>query len=164
MKKLDRPKFIERKILIDGETRRDLAVNALLNLPIYADEPLECVIRERVKGRKLDQNSLMWVNQLKCIAEQAWSNGHQYSAEIWHEYFKKENLPDPDDPEFDITHVKDGYTKFAIAPDGSRVLIGSTTQLTVKGFAIYLQKMEATGAICGVQFSENPKLHSLRYK
>lgn len=152
----DRPKFTERKITICGERQRETAINALLNLPIYATNSLEVVIREQKKIRGLDANGRMWAGPLKDIAEQGYVDGKRFSAEVWAEFFKKCNLPDPDDPDFDPTHVKDGYLKWGYTPDGDRVLIGSTTQLTAKGFAIYLQKMESDGANIGVQFSASP--------
>lgn len=153
----ERQKFTERKIVICGELQRETAVNAIRNMPVYVtSDALEVVIREQVKLRKLTQNDLMWVGPLKCIAEQGWVEGRKYSADVWHEHFKTEHLPDEDDLEFDPTHVKDGYRKWDVTPGGKRVLVGSTTQLTVKGFSVYLEKMHADGANIGVQFSANP--------
>lgn len=80
-------------------------------------------------------------------------HGKQFSAECWHECFKIECLPDETDSfNFHSDHVKDGYRKCAITPKGERVLIGSTTQLTVKGMAHYLEQVYACGASLGVQF------------
>jgi hypothetical protein len=43
-------------------------------------------------------------------------------------------------------------------PSGERVLIGSTTQLTVRGFAQYLTRVEAYGAQeLSVEFHANPR-------
>lgn len=109
---------------------------------------IEVLFRAEVKPRTLDQNALMWSCQLRDIALQAWVNGRQFSAEVWHEYFKREYLPE--EPEEGIT--KERYTKWDYTPDGERVLIGSTTELTKRGFSIYLQKIEAHGANLGVQF------------
>ncbi len=94
----------------------------------------------------------MWAGPLRDIAEQAWIEGRQHSAEVWHEYFKRELLPE----EFDPERCKENYAKWAYDPGGERVLIGSTTQLTVKGFAEYLTAIEAFGAALGVMFSASP--------
>jgi len=59
-------------------------------------------------------------------------------------------------PEQRAEIVKDSYRKYDTRPDGKRVLVGSTTELTVKGFAIYLQQVEAYGANLGVIYSANP--------
>lgn len=147
-----RQKFQTCKILLVGDQQLNSAMARLQNAPIDPDKPLEVIIREEVKVRGLDANARMWVGPLKDIAEQAYIEGRAYSAEVWHEYFKKEYLPE----EFDAELTKDGYQKWAVAPDGERVLIGSTTQLTVKGFAIYLTQVEAFGAGLGVQFSASP--------
>jgi hypothetical protein len=53
----DRPKFVERKIIIDGFERHRLAGEAVRNMPIYFDEPLEVVIREQKNKRTLEMNA-----------------------------------------------------------------------------------------------------------
>jgi hypothetical protein len=149
---MKRQKFEQRKILLRAELQRQGAIALINNLPLDADKPLEIVVREEVKGRKLDQNALMWVGPLADIAEQAWVEGRQFSAEVWHEHFKRAYLPEEIDPEL----CKEGYRKWDYTPAGERVLVGSTTDLTVKGFAQYLTQVEADGANMGVQFHVNP--------
>jgi hypothetical protein len=139
--------------LVDREVVRRLC--ALIdNLPIDAAKPLEVVIREEKKKRSIDQNSLYWAGPLRDIAEQAWVQGRQYSAEVWHEHFKRELLPEPSRADIDYAHVKEGFVKWAITPGGEYVLVGSTTGLTVRGMAEYLEQVYAYGASLGVQFSE----------
>lgn len=152
----DRQKFTDRTITISGELQRETAINALRHLPIYATDSLEVVFREQKKVRGLSANAKMWVGPLADIAEQGYVDGKKFSAEVWAHFFKVHNLPDPDAEDFDPTHVKDGYIKWDYTPDGERVLVGSTTQLTVKGFSVYLEKMHADGANIGVQFSASP--------
>ncbi len=130
----------------------------LRSLPLDSDKPIEVVIREQVKARKPDQNALMWVGPLSDIAEQAWQNGRKYSAELWHELFKREHLPEDNDPELHLlVRSPDTYQKWAFTPNGERVLKASTKDLTVYGFSQYLTKVEADGASMGVQFHANPK-------
>lgn len=148
-----RGSFVTRNLLLRSEAVRESAITLLRNVPIDPDKPLQVLVREEVKARKPDQNSLMWVGPLADIAEQAWLQGRQYTAEVWHEHFKREFLPD----EFDAEQCKDGYRKWDYTPNGERVLIGSTTQLTVRGFAIYLQRVEAFGADLEVKFHANPR-------
>lgn len=149
-----RPQFNTRTFRLVGIDQRDRLLALVGNLPIDTQKPLEVVIREEKKARKLDQNALYWAGPLRDIAEQAWVRGRQYSAEVFHEYFKREFLPDPDHSDFDDTHVKDGYRKWADMPNGMRVLVGSTTKLTVRGMSAYLEQVYAAGANLGVQFSE----------
>jgi hypothetical protein len=77
-------------------------------------------------------------------------HGRQYSALIWHEYFKEKFLPDFPDPKL----VKEGYRKYEETPDGKRVLVGSTSKLTKLGFSNYMEQIYAYGADLGVRFRE----------
>ena len=148
-----RPKFPTRKVLLRTWEQVRLLVNLIPNLPIDSENPLEIIIREPVKARGLDQNSLYWAGPLADIAAQAWVGGRQYSAEVWHEQFKREFLPEEDDTDLHEL-VKDPFAwrKWDWTPSGDRVLIGSTTRLTKKGFSQYLTQVEAFGASLGVQF------------
>lgn len=139
-----------RTFLLVGATQQNAAQAFLRNLPIDSKDPIEVVVREYAKPRKLSQNALMWVGPLADIAEQAWVDGRIYSAEVWHEHFKRQFLPE----EFDPSICREGYRKWDFTPSGERVLVGSTTQLTVKGMAQYLTQIEAAGADMGVQFSD----------
>ena len=151
---MKRPTFQQRTFrLADREIVKRLGA-LIENLPVDAARPLEVVIREEKRKRTLDQNSLYWSGPLRDIAEQAWVQGRQYSAEVFHEYLKREYLPDNEAQDFDDTHVKDGYRKWAITPSGERALIGSTTGLTLRGMAAYLEQVYAYGASLGVQFSD----------
>ena len=111
-------------------------------------EGVEVLFRKEQKPRTPDQNSLMWSCQLRDISEQAWIEGRRFSDVVWHEYFKREYLPE----EYEEGITKENYAKWDYTPDGERVLVGSTTNLTKRGFSIYLQKIEAHGANLGVQF------------
>jgi hypothetical protein len=146
--RMTRPKFETRTITLVGELQLRTAMNLLPNLPLDADKPLEMVIREKAKVRKPDQNALMWSGPLKDIESQAWVNGRQFSDVVWHEHFKKLYLPE----EFDAELCKEGYRKWDYTPAGDKVLVGSTTQLTVRGFALYLEQVYADGAGMGVEF------------
>ena len=151
---MKRPPFQQRTFrLVDHETARRL-VALIGNLPVDSARPLEVVIREEKRKRTLDQNALYWAGPLLDIAEQAWVQGRQYSAEVWHEHFKREFLPDPDRADCDLSQVKDGFRKWSTTPGGICVLVGSTTGLTVRGMAAYLDQVYAYGASLGVQFSE----------
>lgn len=149
----ERDKYVSRTFLLRTAAVKEVAIAAIRNAPEDNDKPIEVLIREQVKARKPDQNSLMWAGPLKDIEEQAYVDGRQYSATVWHEHFKREYLPEDFDPEL----CKEGYRKWDYTPKGDRVLVGSTTQLTVKGFAEYLTKVEADGANMGVLFHVNPR-------
>jgi hypothetical protein len=148
-----RQDYPTRKILLRAVAQQDAAVAAIRNAPLDAEHPVEVVIREEVKARKPDQNSLMWVGPLADIAEQGYINGRTFAADVWHEHFKREYLPE----DFDPTLCKEGYRKWDYTPKGDRVLVGSTTQLTVRGFALYLKQVEAFAQTeLGVQFHAKP--------
>ena len=150
---MPRQKFTERKFLLSSPDVRERAIALINNLPIDAEKPLELVVREEVKKRKLDQNALMFAGPLKDISEQGYVDGRRYSVEVWHIYFKEKYLPDEYDAEL---CVKETYQKWEFDPAGKRRLVGSTTELTVKGFAQYLEQVYADGADIGVIFHENP--------
>ena len=154
---MKREPYPKKKVRLVGEIQRENAIKVLQNAPLDTAKPLEFILREEVKPRKSDQNSLMWSCQLKCIAEQAYVNGRTYSAEVWHEHMKELFLPETfQSPEHQADIVKEGYRKYDTSPSGKRILVGSTTELTIKGFAIYLQQVEAFGANLGVIYSANP--------
>ena len=148
---MKRPPFETRTFRLVGADQRARLIALVENLPLDAAKPLEVVIREEKKKRTPDQNALYWSGPLREIAEQAWVRGRQYSADVWHEHLKREFLPDPDRADCDYSHIKDGYVKWSAMPNGSRVLIGSTTGLTVRGMAAYLEQVYAYGASLGVQ-------------
>jgi len=156
---MKRDPYPQKKVRLVGEIQRENAIKVLQNAPLDTEKPLEFILREEVKPRKMSQNDLMWACQLKCISEQAYVQGRTYSDVIWHEMFKEKFLPDEtlfQTPEQRAEMVKEKYRKYDTRPDGKRVLVGSTTELTVKGFAIYLQQVEAFGSNLGVIYSANP--------
>ena len=151
---MKREKYPTRKILLVGQTQLNAVLSILRNVPLDPSRPLEVRIGEKIRDRNADQNALMWAGPLRNIAEQVYQSGRSYSAEIWHEYFKREFLPEEADSEL----TREEYQKWDYTPDGERVLIGSTTQLTVKGFAEYLEKIYAFGASQGVQFGVSERM------
>jgi hypothetical protein len=147
--KSDRTKFNTRRIVLVGAEQRQLARAMIDNMPIDPLRPLEIIAREQVSRRGQDANAAMWAGPLKDISEQAWVQGKQYTAEVWHEHFKREFLPDV----FDEGLCLAGYRKWDYLPNGDRVMVGSTTQLTKHGFGCYMQAVEAFGAGLGVRFN-----------
>lgn len=147
-----RATFTARRFLVSDAAIRDRAAAALANMPVDPLRPLEVVLREQVKQRKLDQQALMFAGPIRDIAEQAWLDGRQYSAEIWHSYFKVQFLPEEYDPELCL----EGYMKWDYDPAGERVLVGSTKQLTVKGMSEHIEQIHVFGAELGVVFRANP--------
>lgn len=145
---IKREKYRTRSIILLSDQQKEIACAAIRNAP----DGVECLIREPVKARTPDANSRMWAGPLRDISEQAWYNGRQYSDLVWHDTYKRLYLPE----DFDQELTKDGYHKWEHDRDGNKVLVGSTTQLTKKGFAIYLEQVYADGAKMGVQFSANP--------
>lgn len=147
-----RSKFPTRTILLRTEQQREQALALLRNVPLDDKKPLELVVSEYKPPRKPDQNALYHAGPLKDCAEQIWIEGRQYSAETLHEYFKRQFLPE----EYNEEECLKGYCKYAFDPMGERVMVGSTTQLTVRGFSTFLEQVFAFGASLGVNFHASP--------
>lgn len=141
----------DQTLILVNEKVRDNALTIIRNLPI--DGSMQLVIGLKKKVRTPDQNSLMWVGPLADITEQAWVNGRQYSAEVWHEFFKRKYLPEGTEEDCDRRITKKWQGKWIIDPEGDRILIGSTTQLSTYGMSIYMTEVEAYSATeLGVRF------------
>lgn len=154
---MKRQPFATRMIRLISKDHAFQVQRLVENVPIDPETPLEVVIREVPKVRKPDANSRMWAGQLKDIAEQAWVEGRQFSAEVWHEFFKREYLPEDNDPHLaELVKDPESWRKWDVDPRGNRVCVGSTTRLTIRGFALYLQQVEAYGAQLGVRYHEAP--------
>lgn len=132
------------------------AIAALIAAPLDPLNPLEFLIREEVKGRKLTQQGLMWVGPLADIAEQVVVDGRRYSAKVWHHHLKGLYLPDHYDAEL---CAAEDYVKWEFDQSGDAVLVGSTTDLTTKGMANYLEQVYAYGGNMGVMFHDAPGRH-----
>jgi hypothetical protein len=152
----ERQKLQTVTIRLVGEAQRHVAHLRLANLPADPEHPIEIIFREEKKARSLDANARMWAGPLKDISEQAWLHRRQFSDEVWHHYFKEKYLPEENDPDFDLW-TKDGYRKWDFGPNGDKILVGSTKQLTRHGFSNYLMMIEAEGASLGVMFHEAPE-------
>lgn len=144
-----RSKYQTRTILLTGQMQVETCLQAIKNAPIDPIKSIEVAIREQVKTRKLTQNNLLWAGALNDIANQAWVNGRQFSADVWHEFMKRQFLPE----EHIEGITKEGYRKWDYDPNGERILIGSTTQLTTGGFSDYLEQVYSYGANLGVLFT-----------
>ena len=147
----------ERKFVLDCASTLGYVLDYLPRLPL--DGTIEVVIRKFKRKRTNDQNALMWGFRIGEIADQAWvempdGSKRQFTEEIWHEYLKRLFLPRGDEENIEeLVTNPDSYVKMTEAPDGEWILVGSTTQLTTKGFSEYVMKVEAYGASLGVLFS-----------
>lgn len=160
----ERAEFKLRRFLLRTKAELMQLVAALRFIPLDAARPLEVLIQEQEEGRGLSANALMWAGPLHDIEQQAWMvvDGvrRRFRAEVWHEYFKREYLPERPTPGM----TRKGYAKWAMDPSNNRVMVGSTTMLTKKGFAEYLTQIEAHGASLGVMYHANPnELPALPY-
>jgi len=143
----------ERTIKLMNESIRDNAVKQVQNLP--CDGSIEICIRPVTKTRSESQNKRHWAAVMKDISDQAYVGGKQFSVEIWHSFLKAKFLPSPECEDIALL-VKnpEKYQLFADMPDGSVKCVGSTTQLTVRGFSEYMESVQAWAVTeCGVMFS-----------
>ena len=150
MTKPQRPKIPKFSTVIVSERQKEILATKIMNLPVDEESPIQVDIGEKPKKRGLDQNAYYW-KRMTEISEQAFSNGRQYNADIWHEYCKRHVMPNQ-------VENKNGevVSKWTEMPDGNLVVM-STTELSKKQFAEYTEMCEAFGASVGVMFSANPK-------
>ena len=101
-----------------------------------AGKPLGITVAPYRKTRSNEQNALMWV-WLEQVASQAWIGGQRYSAETWHEHFKREFLPERN---------ARGDEKWMQLPNGDRLCTMSTTRLNTAEMSIYMEQLTAFAA------------------
>lgn len=112
------------------------------------EQPLSVVCAPYKTTRSLEANALMWI-WLKVIEQQAWLGGRQYSDEVWHEFYKREFLPEinarGDEKWRDVppSPMRQRVTA-NLAP--ARVCVMSTTRLNKTEMSIYMTQIEAHAA------------------
>lgn len=136
-----------QKIILVDSTRRDRAIAIIRNLP--CDDSYEVVIQPKTKARGVDHNAYYW-KRLTEISEQAHVDGRQYSKEVFHEHCRQTVMSD-------TVTLKNGevVSKWLETPSGSATVI-STSLLSKKCFAEYVEAVTAFGVDLGVMFSISP--------
>ena len=96
-----------------------------------AGTPLRIIVTSAEAKRNSEQNKRYWGLVLKTIAANAWVNGQQFSADVWHEYFAR----------------KFGVCEDVTLPGGEVVTRRrSTTDMSVSEFTTYMGEVEAYAA------------------
>ena len=126
-----------RTFVLRGESQAKLLwafLKANWEALAQAGKPLAVTISEYKSKRSLEQNKRYWA-LLNEIAEQAYVGGQQFSAEAWHEHFKRKFIGCED------------------LPGGGQIGI-STTALSVAEFGDFMTKVEQLATVeLGVEFS-----------
>lgn len=129
---------MSRTFVLRGDTNAQALWNFLKhNWRALADagKPLAITVAEHRAKRSGEQNKRLWA-LLNEIAEQAMLDGKHYSAEAWHEHFKRTLI---------------GVDEL---PGGGSVGI-STTTLNVEEFGAYMTRIEAYAAQnFGIEFRD----------
>ena len=95
------------------------------------ETPLFLIVSTAEKKRRDRANRFYWGVVIKSIVEQAWVNGRQFHADVWHEYYAS----------------KFGIHKEMTLPNGKQVLKRlSTTEMSIKDFAEYTEKVTVEAA------------------
>jgi hypothetical protein len=118
-------------------TLRVFWVNAVMPFVAKGKRVMMIVTSDDV-SRNAEQNKRLWGYTYKHIAEQAWVSGKQFAPDVWHEMFCR------------MFWACDDVT----LPDGEIVSRRkSTTKMTVKEFAQYMNEVESYAASeLGVMF------------
>lgn len=87
--------------------------------------PLAVTVAEHKAKRSRAQNNLYW-DMLRALAEQGWVNGKQFSADAWHQHFRRTFI---------------GSDEVAL-PGGEVITIGiSTTTLNTAQMSAYIDRI-----------------------
>jgi len=125
---------INREFKIVSETALNIAINFIKSnwKPLFdAETPLFLIVTSAEEKRRAQQNKYYWAVVIRSIADQAWVQGKQFSAEAWHEYFASQY----------------GIKKEVEMPNGCIATKRlSTTEMKVKEFSEYTEKVTAYGA------------------
>lgn len=141
---IDRPSVETKPWYLISTEVVERACTWIRHMPIDPEHPIEVVVREQIKKRKLTLNQAYWAGTMVDIERDARHGGRQYAAEIWHEMLKEKFLPDEMSKCFDCNWAVDGYQKWGTSPFREYpVLRGSTTQLTDRGMRRYMLQVEA---------------------
>lgn len=103
-----------------------------------AGRPIRLIITTEEEKRNSEQNRRLWGYVYRTIAEQAFVNGQQFDADVWHEALCR----------------RFGVCDEVTLPDGEIVTRRkSTTQMTVSEFSEYMERVTAYATQqLGVQF------------
>lgn len=115
---------MNRTFILRNETFVQAVISFISsNAPAMAAQgkPMAVTVSESKSRRSVDQNKRYWA-LLQEIAAGAWVEGKQYSADAWHENFKREFI---------------GYEDI---PNGGKAGI-STTTLDVAAFTEYMDRI-----------------------
>lgn len=132
---------LNREFKVTGEQTIS-AINSIIESnwkPLNASgTPLFVIITSTEEKRRAQQNKYYWAVVIRSIADQAWVNGKQFSAEAWHELFAQMY----------------GIHKDVTLPNGKVVTKRlSTTEMKVREFSEYTEKVIAYGSLeLGVRF------------
>jgi hypothetical protein len=110
------------------------------NAKSFADNgsPLRIILTSEERKRNNQANRFYWGAVLRNIAEQAWVNGQQFSAEVWHEHYAR----------------KFGVCEDVTLPSGEVIVRRkSTADMSEKEFSEYTTRIQADAAqTLGVEF------------
>lgn len=127
-------------VLRSADVWRLLVTFVKANAKACADDgkPLRIIVTQDEAKRTASANRRYWGYVLRTIAEQAWVEGRQFDADVWHEWYAR----------------KYGVCDDVVLPGGEIVIRRkSTTQMTVGEFNTYMQRVEADAATeLGVEF------------
>lgn len=147
---------VKQLIVFRAESQREACQKIIRHLPV--DGSMQVTISPYVKPGSAAQRRTYWGVRMGEVADQAWWDGRQYPAPVWHQFFKERFLPDA--PEEGITLP--GYCKWMEMPGGELRMMGSTERLTMRGRYEYQMRVEAFCAgEFGVRFSEIKSVGSM---
>jgi hypothetical protein len=95
------------------------------------ESPLRVIVTTAEAKRRDEQNSAYWKYVVTPIAEQAWVNGRQFSKDVWHEHYAEKFA---------------AKVEFVLPSGEIRSRRKSTTEMGVKEFAEYVQRVRADAA------------------
>ena len=127
---------------LHNEQVKQNCIKAIQAIDVSVSPVMEVEICLFSKPRTDEQNKLMWSGLLADFSTQGILFGRQFSTMVWHEHLKEKFLPE----QYKKGITKKNYIKWIEMPNGQLKLIGSTKDLTTKGFGCYLETLYHYGA------------------
>ena len=109
-------------------------VKAHAETAVRSGQPLQVTVARYKPRRSNGSNKFYWGAVLQQISDQVRVGGQWFAPDVWGEHLKQRFLPE---------QCASGVDKWAVYPDGTRVLAMGTSDLNSEEMSLYLNECQA---------------------